>query len=250
MKKALLAALAVCATGPALASPVDITLTGAYNTVTASGAGDFQTQCCSSDPNMVASTLGPDGLPVYTGVSTFTLKDINPVTNEIQWWTPGTAAGGDVVTSSGTGTITTPFESTSMFPPTGPNGNVGNDLGGFLTAEFTGSFTLAGTSNVTFTLGADDDAFFFVDGNLVTGLGGVHADTPAPTDTVTLSGGAHNIELFYADRYQTNAALNFGLDSTGITPVPEASTWAMMGLGFAGLGFAGFRARRSAISIA
>ncbi len=32
--------------------------------------------------------------------------------------------------------------------------------------------------------------------------------------------------------------------------VPEPSTWAMMGLGFAGLAFAGYRSRRSAISIA
>jgi hypothetical protein len=34
------------------------------------------------------------------------------------------------------------------------------------------------------------------------------------------------------------------------TGVPELSTWAMMGLGFAGLAFAGFRARRTAASIA
>jgi PEP-CTERM motif len=32
--------------------------------------------------------------------------------------------------------------------------------------------------------------------------------------------------------------------------VPEPSTWAMMGLGFAGLAFAGYRSRRTAISIA
>jgi hypothetical protein len=32
--------------------------------------------------------------------------------------------------------------------------------------------------------------------------------------------------------------------------VPEPSTWAMMGLGFAGLAFAGYRSRRAAISIA
>jgi PEP-CTERM motif len=31
---------------------------------------------------------------------------------------------------------------------------------------------------------------------------------------------------------------------------PEPSTWAMMLLGFAGLGYAGFRRRRAAISIA
>jgi len=32
--------------------------------------------------------------------------------------------------------------------------------------------------------------------------------------------------------------------STGSTGVPEPTTWAMMGLGFAGLGLAGFRASR------
>jgi PEP-CTERM motif len=33
-------------------------------------------------------------------------------------------------------------------------------------------------------------------------------------------------------------------------PVPEPATWAMMGLGFAGLAFAGLRARRTATAIA
>jgi hypothetical protein len=34
------------------------------------------------------------------------------------------------------------------------------------------------------------------------------------------------------------------------TSVPEPSTWAMMIAGFAGLGFAAFRARRSAVALA
>jgi hypothetical protein len=34
------------------------------------------------------------------------------------------------------------------------------------------------------------------------------------------------------------------------TSVPEPSTWAMMGLGFAGLAFAGYRARRSPVHVA
>jgi PEP-CTERM motif len=42
-----------------------------------------------------------------------------------------------------------------------------------------------------------------------------------------------------------NEFTNFSLSA-----VPEPSTWAMMGLGFAGLAFAGYRARRTAISIA
>jgi hypothetical protein len=42
------------------------------------------------------------------------------------------------------------------------------------------------------------------------------------------------------------------LGATTLTPgaVPEPATWAMMGLGFAALGFVGYRARRSTASIA
>lgn len=44
----------------------------------------------------------------------------------------------------------------------------------------------------------------------------------------------------------TIAAFEFDMAAA----VPEPSTWAMMGLGFAGLAFAGFRRRNTAISIA
>ena len=36
-----------------------------------------------------------------------------------------------------------------------------------------------------------------------------------------------------------------GFTASWSTTVPEPSTWVMMGLGFAGLAFAGYRARRS-----
>jgi hypothetical protein len=61
-----------------------------------------------------------------------------------------------------------------------------------------------------------------------------------------------------ADFSETTASFNgsFGFRSddpeTWVerTAVPEPSTWAMMVLGFAGLGFAGYRASRKAVSIA
>ena len=227
--------LAALAAAPlAQASPVVLSLTGNYYTVTSSGVGDFQTQCCSFDSGMVTSLL-TGGRPTYSGVSTFPVKDVG-AGNFIQWWTPGTATGGDIVTASGSGPITTPFASFAMYPPTGPSGNVGNDGSGFLTAEITGTFNLASASSVAFTLGADDDAFFYVDGTLVTGLGGVHADAPAPTNAVTLAAGIHTIDLFYADRYQTQASLHFGLDSTDIVPSPEPASMALLGAGIVGLG--------------
>jgi len=42
---------------------------------------------------------------------------------------------------------------------------------------------------------------------------------------------------------------DFGLDNISLT-VPDQSTWTMMLLGFAGLGFAGYRSRRSATALA
>jgi PEP-CTERM motif len=49
------------------------------------------------------------------------------------------------------------------------------------------------------------------------------------------------------------AGENSGFGQVDITlarSVPEPSTWAMMLLGFAGLGFAGYRASRKAVLIA
>ena len=43
--------------------------------------------------------------------------------------------------------------------------------------------------------------------------------------------------------------VTIGPDGSIIESAPEASTWAMMGLGFAGLGFAGWRNRRAALAI-
>jgi choice-of-anchor C domain-containing protein len=43
----------------------------------------------------------------------------------------------------------------------------------------------------------------------------------------------------------TNSPFGPAIDNVGITSIPEASTWAMMMLGFAGLGFAGYRRARA-----
>jgi hypothetical protein len=66
-----------------------------------------------------------------------------------------------------------------------------------------------------------------------------------------LSAGGHNIGIFYADRENTGAFLSLTLLSTDvvISPgVPETSTWAMMLLGFAGLGFMAYR-RKSRLAL-
>ncbi|MFY9970462.1 MAG: hypothetical protein WAK41_13765, partial [Roseiarcus sp.] len=56
--------------------------------------------------------------------------------------------------------------------------------------------------------------------------------------------GSASLDIFYADRAQVGAYLAISV-SGATTSVPELSTWVMMALGFAGLGFAGYRARRT-----
>jgi hypothetical protein len=50
---------------------------------------------------------------------------------------------------------------------------------------------------------------------------------------------------------ELNGASGIGIDDVSVTAVvPELSTWMMMGLGFASLGFAGYRARRATSAVA
>ena len=61
-----------------------------------------------------------------------------------------------------------------------------------------------------------------------------------------LAAGSYYLELTGT----ASAALSPTLSVSTATSVPELSTWALMGLGFAGLGFGAFSGRRTATSIA
>jgi fibro-slime domain-containing protein len=147
-------------------------------------------------------------------------------------------------------TVPLPFNIPTNFFPDGPGGSNGGDVG-FTSAILFGTFITPAGGSVTFTLGSDDDAWVFLNGILVVDDGGVHADTPAPTTISELRPGSNGVEVFYADRHTVQAALTFGIDVTLNPSVPEASTWAMMLTGFAGIGFAAFRrGRKTAPTIA
>ena len=185
------------------------------------------------------SGLGINGLPLGTGV--------NDLSNgQITWWSPSLNSN---VKATGTGTISLPYSS-NMFAP---NSTGGGNGAFFETAIFNGSFTLSSAGVVSFTLGSDDDSFIYVDGVLIGQNPGVHGNTVVQFDSSTLLAGDHSLEVFYADRQNTQASLSLNLLSTDvvITPgVPEASTWAMMILGFCGLGFMGYRRKSGFMRLA
>ena len=62
-----------------------------------------------------------------------------------------------------------------------------------------------------------------------------------------LSGHSYTYSFDYSNNTGDLGLPTDSLLTATASSVPEASTWAMLLLGFAGLGFAGYRARRAAI---
>ncbi len=198
--------------------------------------------------NYVTPTLGPNGLPVFNPSFTFSgsvlapnSAYLNPITNELEYWTVGAGPSGSTIKPDGSGTISLSSSPVTMFPP-GQSGDFPYEE----TAILTGFFTVPAdtTDTVVFTVGADDTAFVYVDGSLVESLGGIHADTPAPSNTVTYGAGTHEIEIFYADRATSNAELSFTDNGDfSVVPtnpsvpstVPEPSTLLFLGTGLMGI---------------
>jgi PEP-CTERM motif len=60
-----------------------------------------------------------------------------------------------------------------------------------------------------------------------------------------------NVDLTFGYNLVASGAGGFGLDLTaGDPPVPEPSTWVMMGIGFAALGFTGYsRSKKHRLAI-
>jgi len=92
---------------------------------------------------------------------------------------------------------------------------------------------------------------------IVFNFAGIDADTFNPTTPELLSCGRFlcALESFtFANGIAPDPMVSFSVTSgaanIAFSVVPEPSMWVMMGLGFAGLACAGYRARRAAVSIA
>ena len=111
--------------------------------------------------------------------------------------------------------------------------------------NFTGQVSV--THGQTFTVTHDDGLTLVIDGNTV-----INAPLPhSPiTEDFTYNGptGTFNFQLVYGECCGAPAELQISLPLQ--SAVPEPSTWAMMIIGFAGLGYMGFRHSRKQAMLA
>jgi hypothetical protein len=223
-----------------------ITMSVTYYTI-AENDQDMGVLASGAFTNEVQSTLGPHGLPVLntaaygcaSGCFTNTPfpADVT-ASGEITWWSPSLNRGGsggvsDVV-QTGTGTITLPYNNPNFYPP---NGTGPNDASGYQSAVFSTTLNVPTAESISFSIGADDAAFVYLDGKVVCQLGGVHGDSPGVCTSSTLTPGSHTLQLFYSDLEQFGAALTFSVTTAGITgtpgtpttsPVPTLSEWGLL----------------------
>jgi hypothetical protein len=112
-----------------------------------------------------------------------------------------------------------------------------NDISDIVTA----SITLSGVVDLPFfltvTLRSDTESPLTNPGNAF--------------ESITETGGVQDLTSDFADAFDLNTGtLPTVTVMSDLDAVPEPSTWALMTLGFAGLGFAGYRSRRRSVSVA
>jgi hypothetical protein len=193
--------------------------------------------------NEVQNSLGPNGLPVlnipafgctsgcYTvaGAPGFplggsvTTPNINIIasTGEITYWDP---AKNPYVTETLATTTSLPFNvPANFFPPNG-TGSADGPPGGYQAAMLFGTLKAPTTETLSFSIGSDDMAFAYIDGNVVCSDGGVHGSASVPCTTPTITAGTHTFDLFFVDINQSQAGLTFSIQTQGVVTAPPPTT--------------------------
>jgi|tagenome__1003787_1003787.scaffolds.fasta_scaffold20169011_1 hypothetical protein len=216
-KKILLGAVAACALSTAAQASVTVYV---WTGLPDGGAPSNATLAQSGFPGAIGS--GPLGAPN----GTTTVNGINFSTNN--------SAGTTIATWLGVGGL----------PAAVANAVVNDSY-----MLFTGDIFLNAGLN-TFNITHDDGVALSVDGGATVSAlsAGPTSPTTTPFTITTPGAGNYHFALSYGECCSGPAVLNWSyLTGQPVGSVPEASTWAMMLLGFAGIGMAVRRSRKPAM---
>lgn len=111
------------------------------------------------------------------------------------------------------------------------------------------NYTFSGAEPFTIIAGGPSDEY---GGSSIVPNGGTDSVTGAEGNGTLQFVGTYSQITFTNTNYENWYGFTLGVDGLAPPPsgIPEASTWAMMMLGFAALGFAGYRASRQGVSVA
>ncbi len=195
-------------------------------------------------PGMVATQLGADGKPVYTGICGSPIIGPCPYNQQTtsqanfdQWYNDVAGVNIKRVTKI-TLTQQSPnsyyFPDSSFFPMDGlgwvladqENPSNGHNFG--FTSEVRTWFTFNGGESLAFS--GDDDVWVFINGHLALDLGGLHPqrsgsftlDDPTAQTLGITAGNVYEIALFHAERH-TDAS-NFNLTLNGFLSAKSSCT--------------------------
>ena len=125
---------------------------------------------------------------------------------------------------------------------------------GYMTFIRTFWVSTPGTASIVGAWTIDDAGTLALNGNALSNLpfdswSSLHPFSTVPSDFV-YGWNTLVMAVTYSDIDRDGGRLQGTLINTSVPTIPETSTWAMMLLGFAGLGYVGYRKARPSVSIA
>jgi hypothetical protein len=205
--------LSVCVATSALAATVNVDLSGAVTGTLVNGVGASFAETFAGQ-----TVVGGNGI---SGSPTNPLTLAPSGTLDVAFWDPGVSPA-----------------SNSILPEPGNQGPLSVLLN-------------SNANSITWTMGSADggdliSVDFFSASGALTGSRTITLNADYSVYTVTGVGTFEGMTIFNDVDGSGLRFMNFSYN----TAVPELGTWAMVMLGFAGLGFAGYRGSRKAASIA